>query len=253
MQITTQDIVLITIVISISIVVLLSFLFFIVIRIYRINRKKQKEIFIAVLNAQEKERQRIANDLHDHIVPILSAIKLNVGQLEKKGMGEKVHESVVEIKEHLDVSIKDIRHISHNLVPKRISEQGFVGSLEEYIRVIKKSGSVEVDFIHNISELGFDKMTETNLYRIIQELINNSILHGKATIINIEIILNQNELSIYVGDNGKGFDQTIENCSGIGTKSIASRVELFGGKYEWESTEGIGTRFKAIFDTKKFD
>lgn len=253
MQITTQDIVLITIVISVSIVVLLSFLFVIAIRIFRINRKKQKEIFIAVLNAQEKERQRIANDLHDHIVPLLSAIKLNIGQLEKKETDEKLHESVAEIKEYLDSSITDIRHISHNLVPKRISEQGLVGSLEEYVRTIKKPGSVEINFIHNISKLGFDKMTETSLYRIIQELINNSILHGKATSINIEIILNQNELSIYVGDNGKGFDQTTENCSGIGTKSIASRVELFGGRYEWESTEGMGTQFKAVFDTKKFD
>lgn len=252
MQVAPQDIVLITAGIAVAVLLLLTFFFMIAIRYFNVNRRRQKEIFVAVLNAQEKERKRIANDLHDQIVPMLSAIKLNVGMLTRKQDTESLKEAIEELKEYLDTSIMDIRRISHNLVPKRIAELGLAGAIENYISYIKKSENVGIIFTNNLHFLSFDEVAESNLYRIVQELINNSLVHGKATLINIEMKIHRKEFYIYTTDNGVGFNSSDNRSGGMGAASITSRVELFGGRCEWESSTGKGTRFKALFNLTNF-
>src|SRR5205809_951839 len=135
---TTEDIVLITVGVSVTIAILLIFFFVITVRYFRINRKKQREIFESVLAAQENERFRIARDLHDEINPMLAAIKLNLGLLNKQQDEAFILSTVKESQEHLDISIQDIRRISHNLVPKKITQQGLAGAVEEYVRYLKQ-------------------------------------------------------------------------------------------------------------------
>jgi len=247
MNVPKEDIILIAIGITLVIAILGTFFFVIVIRSYNVRRRRQKEIFEAILGAQEDERKRIAKDLHDQIGPLLSAVRLNIGQLNSKKEPEQVVNVVKEAQGHLDVSIQDIRRISHNLVPKNIETQGLSGALDDYISYIQKAEVVTVSFEKNPERISFKPTIDSNLFRVIQELINNAMRHGGAKKIDVATEIRSNNFRIVVDDKGKGFNQdTIKE--GIGLKSIRNRVELYNGTCSWKQREGGGTRFEAVFN-----
>src|SRR5262245_1653786 len=146
MEISAEDIILITISVSVVIAILVAFFFIIVVRYFRVSRQKQKEIFEAVMIAQENERQRIADDLHDEIGPVLSAVKLNVGLLGSNRDEHFVEATVNEAQLALDTSIQDVRRITRNLVPRHIAEQGLTVALQDYIAYLHKSQHLTIEF-----------------------------------------------------------------------------------------------------------
>lgn len=205
----------------------------------------QKELRIkAIIEAEEKERRRIAQDLHDGVGQILSAAKLNLSGLESKIdlSGPLQKDSFNNVLDLIDDSVKEVRAVSHNMMPNTLIKLGLGSAIREFITKIGNVPNLKID----LEIVGLDKRIEesieTVLYRVIQEVVSNIIKHAKATEISLQLIKHENELSVLIEDNGVGFDTSkINDFEGIGLKNIISRVEFINGNVHFDSTKGKGT------------
>lgn len=210
--------------------------------------KQQQEItqLEALIDGEEKERRRIAQELHDGINGDLAAVKYRLSSLEDAGLGKEDQENLKKTIEMIDSSCAQIRSISHNLMPSSIVDFGLVETVREYCAKINQSQALMLDFQYFGNTAVLPKKAETVIYRIIQELINNITKHAGATAAMVQMNFHENELFITVEDNGKGFD-TLSVQKGLGLKNIRSRVEFLNAQMEIESTEG-GTFFNITID-----
>ena len=192
----------------------------------------------AVLEAEERERIRIARDLHDGIGQTLAAARMTLGNYISK---KKI--DAVEMQTSLDLledSIKEVREISHNMMPSSLTKFGLVSALKQFTNKINSLDKLQIDLqVVGIKER-FDEKIEMMLYRIVQEIISNIIRHADAKKVNIELVKHDSELILIVEDDGVGFDINNEN-SGIGLKNIATRVEYLNGSVNFDSAIGYGT------------
>ncbi|MFN3849268.1 MAG: sensor histidine kinase [Spirosomataceae bacterium] len=193
----------------------------------------------AVLEAEERERVRIARDLHDGVGQMIAAARMGLGRFSSKN---KLSEP--EINQTLDLledSIKEIREVSHNMMPGSLMKFGLPTALKQFVNKINNAGILKVDLqIIGLKER-LDERIETMLYRVIQEVMNNIIRHSEATNVNIELIQHEDELVLLVEDNGKGFDTSVVENQGIGLKNITTRVKYLNGNVNFDSRIGKGT------------
>lgn len=206
---------------------------------------RQKEIRVkAVIDAEEKERRRIAQDLHDGVGQLLSAAKLNLSHLE-----DKIHTETPEQKEALnhaiqlvDDSVKEVRTVSHNMMPNTLIKLGLASAVREFITKMGHFPHLKIDLEIVGMDNRLEPQTETVLYRVIQEVINNIIKHARANHVGIQLIRHENEISVMIEDNGVGFDtKKINEFDGIGLKGIFSRIEFLNGTVHFDSVSGRGT------------
>ncbi|MGZ3862652.1 MAG: tetratricopeptide repeat-containing sensor histidine kinase [Bacteroidia bacterium] len=207
---------------------------------------KQQEIRSkAVLEAEEKERVRIARELHDGIGQQLSAARLNIAGLQT-ALQIKTPEEEILLKNAVDLlddSVKEVRTVSHSMMPNALLKSGLVSAVREFIHRISSTGNLKVNLeIVGLSER-LDQTTETVLFRVLQELVNNIIKHAKASEISIQLVRHETELNIMVEDNGQGFDvkKTMNEAGGIGLKNIQSRINFLNGNIYFDSFPGKGT------------
>jgi len=206
---------------------------------------KQKDIRSkAVIEAEERERIRIAKDLHDGVGQLLSAAKLNLSSLESKlKINDPEQDSALKNAMSLvDDSVKEVRTVSHNMMPNTLLKLGLASAVKEFITKIQGMPNLKV----NLEIVGMDNRLEqekeTVLYRVIQEIIANIIKHAKASELTLQLIRDEKELSIIIEDNGVGFDTSKINAfEGIGLKNIISRIEFINGSVHFDSTLGRGT------------
>jgi two-component system, NarL family, sensor kinase len=206
---------------------------------------KQKEIRSkAVIDAEEKERRRIAQDLHDGVGQILSAAKLNLSNYESKATfrTEEEKEALRNALDLINDSVKEVRAVSHNMMPNTLIKLGLASAVREFITKIGSIPNFKVD----LEIVGLDQrlpeQTETVLYRVIQEIVNNIIKHSQANHISLQLIKHDTEMTVMIEDNGVGFDTAkISEFSGIGLKNIISRIEFLNGRVDFDSTPGHGT------------
>jgi signal transduction histidine kinase len=199
----------------------------------------------AVIEAEEKERVRIARELHDGIGQQLSAAKLNVAALQAASKTEKPEEKMMiqNAVELIDESIKEVRAVSHSMMPSVLIKAGLVSAVREFINKISSTGNLKINLeITGLTER-LDNTVETVLFRVLQELVNNIIKHAKASEVGIQFIRHENELTILVEDNGIGFDVSKLNTEdgGIGLKNIQSRIAYLNGEVIFDSYPGKGT------------
>jgi signal transduction histidine kinase len=145
-------------------------------------------------------------------------------------------------KKLIDDSVKEVRTISHNLMPAGLMDKGIEFALNELANKINDTGLLHIDLMITESEQRLDSSVEIAIYRIVQEVVNNMIKHSKAN--KVEVLLDYNTEKIYLSikDNGLGFDtNTIEQSSGIGWKNIFSRVYMMNGDVQVNSQPGRGT------------
>lgn len=180
----------------------------------------------------EDERRRLARELHDGIGPMLTTIKLYVQNRVE------ANEHKESLKDMIDSTINEIRQMTNVLMPTSIDKFGIGATLINYVENIQKSSEASIQFedLTKKESSLITKEQEINLFRIVQELINNSIKHSKATKIRISLTEFDNVLSLYYFDNGIGFNIK-EVKLGSGIKNIKERVEIFDGILEIESTE----------------
>lgn len=198
----------------------------------------QKKIVEAIFEAEEKERTRIAKDLHDGIVQNLTALKLAVINAAKNSPTQVVE--LENIGGDLEKTTKEVREISYQMMPVTLKELGLIKALEELLQRNLTNVDIQFEFNHFGLEHRLPEKIEVNVYRICQELINNSIKHSQATNISILLQIRNNILQLTYEDNGVGFDSN-KVRKGIGLNSLNSRVEMVKGSLEFNDTEVSGT------------
>ena len=204
---------------------------------------EQEKAARAVIEAEENERKRIAAELHDGVGQMMSAAKMNLSVFESElpfadDAQKKSFENVINL---VDLSCKEVRSVSHQMMPNALLKKGLADAIREFIdridhRVIQVSLHAE-----GLREK-LDANTETVLYRVIQECVNNVLKHAQASRLDISLIKDTDGISVTIEDNGKGFDASkIKDAEGIGVKNIRSRVQFLKGTVEFDSSPGQGT------------
>ena len=199
--------------------------------------KQRNERTSVILTAQEEEREYFSRELHDGLGQLLSAIKINV-----KREAEINHFDANYTVELIDAAVIEMRGIAHRLVPLALENNGLIPALENLVEKIKIENQLEVFFHANIIlQEEFRKEIQINIYRIIQEALNNVLKHAKASEVNLQLIQANNTLTITIEDNGKGFSPNEKHQNGIGIQNIAARTEWMNGELTFDAGPGIGT------------
>jgi two-component system NarL family sensor kinase len=230
------------ILISAALLLLLTGYFvFTLIRQQRRIMKWQQARIRAEIETLEKERRRIATDLHDEIGPMLSAVKLQINHLDPEEESEVA--ALERSSQQIDQVIQQFRDISYNLLPNTLVRKGLVKAVEEFIYRVYASKDLVIDFVSD--ELMLDKETEVNLFRIIQEIVHNTIKHARATRLDLQLRQGRNFLSLHAKDNGIGFSyqDKVEHANGLGLLNLQSRVEVLKAKLIVTTAEGKGTMY----------
>jgi two-component system NarL family sensor kinase len=214
-------------------------------RIKELEQEKQITATQSLLEGETTERARISRDLHDGLGGMLSVAKLKIATM--KGNLTIPEENVAYLNsaiEMLDTSIKELRRVAHNLMPESLLKYGLNAALADFCRSTDK---VTYHFFGN--ERRPDEKTEVAAYRIVSELVNNSLRHSEAEHINVQLILDDNRVHLIVEDDGKGFDAAkAEAKGGNGLKNIRTRVASLGGKLDLITAPGKGTEVNVEFN-----
>lgn len=211
--------------------------------------KEQKNRFREVIDAQEQERKRIAQDLHDGLGQLLSTARLNVSALEDSldqsdAESSSIWKNAIGL---IDESVQEVRNVSHNMMPSALIRLGLVSALREQIGKINHAGKITVKLETEGMETRLDEAVEITLYRVVQEVLNNAIKHSQANEIVVRITKHNGNLQVSIKDDGQGLDlQLIKYSRGIGWKNIYSRVELINGIIDMDSSPGVGTNIQVL-------
>ncbi|KRB56645.1 sensor histidine kinase [Flavobacterium sp. Root186] len=202
-----------------------------------ILKDQELELIKASISGQDKERQRISQELHDSIGGNLAAIKLQVNHLDVSNFS-----NVQKISLQLDETYQQVRSLSHTLLPKKFSQNKFLEVLESYLKNISDASQIKISFIpypkKEINELNEDIQIET--FKIIQELLTNTIKHAKASEVEIQLNYIENILNLLFEDNGVGFD-TDKSSKGIGFINLETRIDKLKGSFVIDSKLKRGT------------
>lgn len=235
-QIERQNIFNIAIFIFIFLLVLVLVISFLRIKRQKLLNKKQQELNHAVLESETKERFRIARDLHDSVGQMLSVIKMHLSNM-------KDNDSIGEL---VDKTISEVRTISHNLIPEALNF-GLKRALEELIEKsqLQEKVLINLDFKIQKSDLNLAQEKELMLFRIIQELLGNTLKHAQATEIELQLYVSNTNVIVSFTENGIGFDtKKIAQSAGLGWKNTFARLSLIGGEIEISSQENKGSNIK---------
>jgi two-component system, NarL family, sensor kinase len=227
-----------------SIVLGVIIIFFVasIIRQQRRNLELHRKNILAEITTLEKERSRMAHDLHDELAPMLAAVKLKINSFELHDESDK--EEMEKTNDHIDSLLKRIREITFDLMPNSLLRKGFLGAAHEFIEMISRNSQIEIRFksepIGNLSE-----QKTVNLYRILQEVVHNTVKHSGANVLHVSVRSEKGNIVLSTSDNGKGFnyDKLLLEGDGIGLRSLKSRIEIMNGDFFVESKKGKGTSY----------
>lgn len=206
----------------------------------RLKTRQEKEHVQAMLLAEENERSRIARDLHDGIGQLLSAAKLNLHALEnsKSENKDKILQKAIGL---LDESAKEVRSVSHNMMPNALLKSGLVSAIKNFIDQLQ-SDTLKINIETSGLHRAINSSIENVVYRVIQESINNVIKHANANQLFINLSIENNLLNVMIEDNGRGFDmEKMKENEGIGIKNMRARIAFLKGTMEIDSKPKRGT------------
>jgi two-component system, NarL family, sensor kinase len=230
--------------IIIVVIVGIVLLYFIItaIRYQRRSMRLHKEKIKAEIDTLENERKRIAADLHDELGPLLSAVKLQINNLDTKEPADM--QIIGKSSHYIDTIITKLREISNDLMPNTLLRKGLKNAIIEFVDRSQDSYKLPMKFICE-QDLQLSQDKEINLYRIVQEITHNTLKHAKASLLIIKISIQDNRLFLMTADNGVGFDyfSKIRDNSGLGLRNLQSRTEVMGGEFSCISTPEKGTAY----------
>ncbi len=226
-------------------------LFYLLYSRYKLNQQaKFKEAMLSeqklraqgIMDAEENERQRLARELHDGVGQLLSATRRKIELLQPSFRDNGKDDPL----KMLDESIKEVRDLSHSMMPPSLLNKSLKQAVDEFIKRINFHGEMDIrtDWV-NTENLDLDKTTTLMLYRSLQEIIGNTFRHSKATTMEIEVVNHNTELSIMIYDNGIGFDKEklLAEGSGLGLKNIQSRIAYIGANLQIDTMPGKGVTY----------
>lgn len=223
-------------------------LVYFIITIIRQQRKTlalHKEKIQAEIMTVEKERKRIAADLHDELGPLLSAVRMQMNCLNTDDKEDI--EIIGNSKNHIDTILHRIREISNDLMPLVLLRKGLVTAIKEFIDNLNITGGPVISF-NSDAVIIFSKETEIHLYRIALEILHNTIRHARAKKLELSIYLNDKKIILNARDDGRGFDYetVLKTGNGLGLSNIMNRVEILHGEIYIESKLGRGTQYAIV-------
>ncbi len=214
-------------------------------------RKQEIESVNALLKGQNDERRRIARELHDRLGSLLFTAKLHYRQVQKSIASLKAEQerAYSEVNNLLDEAVDEVRRISHDLYEGSLAKFGFRTALKQLIEAIMAANPLKITFDDEGITNNAYKDFERNLYRIMQELLSNSLKHSEAESISIRVSQKEDTFMLTYRDDGKGMDlDKAEKADGIGLQNIKDRVNEIGGAMELEGKPGLGFKFKLTID-----
>jgi PAS domain S-box-containing protein len=210
--------------------------------------ESERQILSAIIKGEERERERFAREMHDGLGPLLSTIKLYVNELDSVSISDAERKDLIRhSNELIDDAVNSTRNISNNLMPTVINSYGLIKAVQAFCDKVNKTNQLKITFETEHIEERLDSDVELIFFRVISELINNTIKHAKAKNIYIMLIKYDKRLVLYFKDDGVGFvvDEIINaDNKGMGLKNIISRVKSINGKYSFSSSPGNGFTLK---------
>lgn len=194
------------------------------------RKNLEKQVYTVSVKAEEDERGRIAKDLHDGLGPLLSTCKIYMYNLKNANLSEKENMSFRKLSELINESLTSVKEISNNLSPHILRNFGFEHALKSFIEKLSLYTEINISTNLNMSNR-YNEIIEITLYRIVTELINNTIKHAKASRISVSLTEKKHKLLLVYIDDGKGFDyeKEIEENKGLGLFNMVSRINSVGG------------------------
>ena len=220
----------------------------------RLNRQRQllnKRILTAVLRTEEKARSRFSKELHDGLGPLLSSARMSLSALSREERSADQREIIDNTTYVIDEAIRSLREISNNLSPHVLNDFGLARGVQNFIDKSAAMHDAKIRFTTNLRTERYDTDIEVILYRVICELINNSLKHAACTSINLSLSQNGSELALDYTDDGRGFNpQAMMDC-GMGLSNISSRIYSLGGTFGISSAKGKGMRAAIRVNTQQ--
>ena len=212
-------------------------------KISELEKEKQLMTVEAMLKGQEEERTRLAKDLHDGLGGMLSGVKISFSNMKENMIMDATNLAVFEKSiSQLDNTIEELRKVSHNLMPEALAKFGLKSAVKDFCESVQVQGNTKIICEQLGTERALGNKGDINVYRIIQELVNNAVKYAEAAQIVVQLTKTPNKVMITVEDDGKGFDlTTLEKSSGIGLTNIKHRVNYLNGTMEINSKPGDGT------------
>ena len=212
-------------------------------KIQKLEDEKKLMAAQSVLVGQEKERERIARELHDGIGVLLSTASIHFSSVEEKA-DKETGEMLKKANKLLKEAGKEVRHISHNMMPGVLSKFGLKEAIEDLFEVVDETGDIKVDLHLTCGEERLAENMEIMIFRVIQEMLNNSIKHAEASRISLYVTRGDEEILIDYEDNGVGFDENkLPFGKNLGLSGIRSRIEYLGGKLKLQSEKDQGVKY----------
>jgi two-component system, NarL family, sensor kinase len=213
-----------------------------IIRQQKRNLELQRKQILAEISAMERERTRIANDLHDGIGPLLSVIKFSIDGMECKEAEDT--EQLKKATRQIDEVMEQMRGIAVDLMPNALLRKGLATAASEFLSKIEGTTGMHTRFFNQLSS-PISREKSINIFRILQEAVHNAVKHAGASELVVSLEEKKESIFLLIKDNGRGFDykEKKEAGNGFGLSSIKSRVELMKGSMRVESKEKIGSAF----------
>ena len=205
------------------------------------RKNLEKQVYTVSVKAEEDERGRIAKDLHDGLGPLLSTCKIYLHNLKNAKLSEKESMSFSKLSELINESLTGVKEISNNLSPHILRNFGLEHALKSFIEKLSLYTEISIATNLNTSKR-YNEIIEITLYRVVTELINNTIKHAKAGNISVSIIEEPHKLLVVYIDDGQGFDyeQKIEENKGLGLFNMVSRINSVGGNISFKKQPQAG-------------
>ena len=234
--------------------------------IARLNRQRQllnKRILTAVLRTEdgrcftsvalgteEKSRSRFAKDLHDGLGPLLSSARMSLSALQRESLPADQQEIIGNTTYVIDEAIRSLREISNNLSPHVLNDFGLARGIQNFVGKSSAMHDVKIRFTTNLRSERYDTDVEVILYRVVCELVNNSLKHSGCTEINLSLSKSGDTLALDYTDNGRGFNPAAVTDCGMGLSNIASRINSLNGRFDITSAKGVGMQAKIRVSTQ---
>ena len=217
----------------------------------RLNYQRQlwnRRLLTTVLRTEEKARSSFSKELHDGLGPLLSSAKLSLTTLSREEQDPKRRELLSNTTYIVEEAIRSIREISNNLSPHVLNDFGLARGVQNFIDKSVAIHPVEIRFTTNLGDERFDTDLEVILYRVICELINNSLKHAACRTITLSLTRTATALRLEYGDDGRGFNPEVMSDLGMGLSNISSRIGSLGGTSQITSAEGEGMHASIAID-----
>ena len=213
-----------------------------------VHQKKELQLLQALMQGEEKERNRIAKDLHDGVAGMLAAVKMHFSNLTPRENEVENQAGYRQGMKLLDEAVHEIRKTSHNLMPEVLLQHGLDKALARYCNSISHASTllIQYDAIGNISR--YVENFELSVYRMLQELLHNIIKHSGASEAIVQISEQYNMLAITIEDNGIGFDQDNVDATGMGLLNLQARVKALNGRMDLQTGIGSGVNVYLEFE-----